>query len=298
MNQPTRHLPGLDGLRGIAAFIVVFLHGTVYVGRIDYRPQAACLAVDFFFLLSGFVIAHAYDGRLKRSMTWRQFMTARIIRLYPMLLIGTAMGAVLFIPAHLARHELSTTATLLVAAGSFALIPAGLAAGAMAYPVNIAAWSLFFEFAVNVLYGSRFGRLGNRHLVALVVVSGAGLVPVALWGGPYIDIGFGDPVTFLLGFVRVSYPFWIGVLLVRTIGQSPVPKIRIEAIGLILALLLLAPVDSADYNLVLLLALFPLIVLFAASAGMGNRTARACLALGELSYPLYLVHVPILHLVN
>ncbi|MFL5286868.1 MAG: acyltransferase family protein [Rhodopila sp.] len=146
MNQPTRHLPGLDGLRGIAALVVVFLHGTLFVGNIRYRPDAACLAVDFFFMLSGFVIAHAYDERLAHGMTWRQFMAVRIIRLYPMLLLGTAMGAVLFIAAHLARHEAGVMATLLMAAGSFMLLPVGLAAGTVAYPVNIAAWSLFFEW--------------------------------------------------------------------------------------------------------------------------------------------------------
>ncbi|MFL5253789.1 MAG: acyltransferase family protein [Rhodopila sp.] len=298
MNQPTRHLPGLDGLRGIAALVVVFLHGTLFVGNIRYRPDAACLAVDFFFMLSGFVIAHAYDERLAHGMTWRQFMAVRIIRLYPMLLLGTAMGAVLFIAAHLARHGASVMATLLMAAGSFMLLPVGLAAGTVAYPVNIAAWSLFFEFAANALYGSRFGRVGNRHLVAFVVVSGVAMVPMALWGGPYIEIGLGDPAAFLLGFVRVGYPFWVGVLLFRAVDWNRVPKVPIEAIGLTLALLLLAPVDSALYNLLLVLALFPLIVLFAASAGMGSRTTRACLALGELSYPLYLVHVPILRLIN
>src|SRR4051794_36570022 len=213
MSQPARHLPGLDGLRGIAALVVVFLHGTLFIGNVGYTPDAACLAVDFFFLLSGFVIARAYDERLQRTMTWRQFMIVRLIRLYPMLFAGTAMGAVLFIAVHFQKHELSAATTLLVATGSFALIPAGLAAGTVAYPLNIAAWSLFFEFAANALYGSPFGRLNNRRLTVFVCVSGVAMVPMALWGGPYIEIGFGSPLAFLLGAVRVTYPFWIGVLL-------------------------------------------------------------------------------------
>src|SRR6476646_2510203 len=123
MSQPARHLPGLDGLRGIAALIVVFLHGTLFIGSVGFMPHAACLAVDFFFLLSGFVIAHAYDERLKCGMTWRQFMTVRIIRLYPMLFAGTAMGALLLIGAHFEKHTFSAAMTLLLAAGAFVLLP-------------------------------------------------------------------------------------------------------------------------------------------------------------------------------
>ena len=298
MSEPTKHFTGLDGLRGVAALVVVFLHGTLFIEHVGYTPDAACLAVDFFFLLSGFVVAHAYDGRLDRIMTWREFITVRIIRLYPMLFVGTAVGGLLFVLSRLQTHELDIWISVLIAIGSFALLPVGFAAADIGYPVNVAAWSLFFEFFANALYGSRFGRLSNRRLVVFVAVSGVALIPMALWGGPYIRIGFGTPAAFLLGFVRVTYPFWVGVLLFRVFQLRVMPKLPIAMIGATLALLLLAPVNDPTYNLVLVLAVFPVIVLFGACAVPGNRTAHACAFLGRLSYPLYLIHVPVFRIAN
>lgn len=309
MSGHSRHFVGLDGLRGVAALIVVFLHGTLFIENTGYIPYAACLAVDFFFLLSGFVVAYAYDDRLAGSTTWRQFMTIRMIRLYPMLFAGTTFGGCLFVLAQFESHEFGAVMTMLLTIGSFALIPVGLIVGTLAYPINIAAWSMFFEFAVNALYGSRLGRLGERNLMALVVVCGAALIPMALWGGPWLLIGFGGPTSFLLGFVRVSYPFWAGVLLfrafhVRAARDRPIPVIGgmptvpLSITSVVLALLLLAPVDDPVYDILLVLLVFPAIVMLAASASPGKRTARICTALGRLSYPLYLIHVPVFRMIN
>jgi peptidoglycan/LPS O-acetylase OafA/YrhL len=231
MSGHSRHFAGLDGLRGVAAFIVMFLHGTLFIENVGYTPSAACLAVDFFFMLSGFVVAHAYDERLELSMTWRQFMIVRMIRLYPMLFVGTAMGGLLFVLSQFQKHEFDILVSVLIAIGSFALLPVGLVVGTIAFPANIAAWSLFFEFVVNALYGSRFGRLSNRHLVAFVAASGVAMIPMAIWGGPYIRIGFGTPTAFLLGFVRVTYPFWAGVLLFRVLQSRTIPRVPIAIIG-------------------------------------------------------------------
>jgi peptidoglycan/LPS O-acetylase OafA/YrhL len=293
MSEHTRHFAGLDGLRGVAAFIVVFLHGTLFIKNADYSPPAACMAVDFFFMLSGFVIARAYDERLQQMMTWRQFMAVRLIRLYPMLFFGTAMGGVLFVVSQHHDHQFHPSVSMLITIGSFVLLPVGLGVATVAYPLNIAAWSLFFEFAVNALYGSGAGRMTNRHLAAFVAVSGLALVPMAVWGGPYIQIGFGNPTAFLLGFVRVTYPFWAGVLLFRVFPVHVLPSMPVGVAGVVLALALLAPVDNPGYDLTLVLVLFPVIVVFGASARPGGRTARACSALGRLSYPLYLIHVPV-----
>jgi peptidoglycan/LPS O-acetylase OafA/YrhL len=298
MSQHSRHYLGLDGLRGIVAFVVVFLHGTLLIDNVAYTPDAACLAVDFFFLLSGFVIAHAYDRRLQDGMTFRQFMTVRLIRLYPMLFVGTGMGGLLFVLSQFQRHQFDILTALVVAIGSFVLLPVGLVVGTIAYPVNVAAWSLFFEFAVNTLYGSRLGRLSNRNLVLLVAVSGISVIPMAIWGGPYIRIGFGTPATFLLGFVRVSYPFWVGVLLFRVVQLQTMPRVPFAIICSTLTLLLLAPINSPVYNIVLVLLVFPVIVASAACASFGNLAASVCSFLGRLSYPLYLVHVPVFVIIN
>jgi len=293
MSEHTKHFDGLDGLRGIAAFIVMFLHGTLFIRNAVYTPPAACTAVDFFFMLSGFVVARAYDDRLQRMMTWRQFMAVRLIRLYPMLFIGTAMGALGFAISQYHGHQLYPAISMLITIGSFVLLPVGLAVATVAYPLNIAAWSLFFEFAVNALYGSGVGRMTNRRLAVFVAVSGLALVPMAIWGGPYIAIGFGTPTAFLLGFVRVTYPFWAGVFLFRVVPVQVWPGMPFWVVGVALALSLLVPVYNPGYKLTLILLLFPLIVLFGASARLGSRTAHACSGLGRLSYPLYITHVPV-----
>jgi peptidoglycan/LPS O-acetylase OafA/YrhL len=292
-----QHFLGLDGLRGVAAFAVVFLHGTQTWG-IGYVPDAANLAVDFFFLLSGFVIAYAYDERLGSGMTWRQFMAVRLVRLYPMLFVGTAAGGLVFVLSQMQTHDFDISTSLLMTAGTFALLPVGLAAGLVAYPVNNPAWSLFFEFAVSALYGSRFGRLGKRGLAAFVAASGAALIAVAAWGGPYDQIGSATPTAFLLGFVRVAYSFWAGVLLFRVARLRTMPSVPIGIIGCTLALLLLAPADGPAYSLLLALVVFPVLVAFAACASFGSPTARVCSAFGRLSYPLYLIHQPVFRMIH
>ena len=288
-----RHFLGLDGLRGVAALVVVFLHGAMTFD-IGYVPGAACLAVDFFFLLSGFVIAFAYDAKLGRGgMTWRRFMAVRTIRLYPMLFLGTALGALLFVLAQIHRQEFHFFVSSIVIAGSFALLPVGLAVGLLAYPLNVPVWSLFFEFVANALYGTRFGKLGLRSLAVFIGGSGAALVAMAVWGGPFLYIGFGTPTKFLLGFVRVTYPFWAGVFLFRAARLRRVPRVPISVIGFVLASLLLVPFAGPAYSLPLVLVAFPALVALGASASLGNLTARVCSAAGRVSYPLYLIHWPV-----
>ena len=298
MNRHSQHFLGLDGLRGIAASIVVFLHGTLFIENFGYIPPAACLAVDFFFLLSGFVVAHAYDHRLISGMTWRQFMAVRMVRLYPMLFVGIVMGTITFSLGRIQKHDLDMATTIIISFGSFILFPAGLFANTLAYPVNIVTWSLFFEIAASVLYGSRFGKLNNARLCVFVAVSGAAIIPMSIWGGPHIEIGFGSLVQFLLGFVRVTYPFWAGVMMFRVLRVRATPRVPMTLVGLALALLLLAPVDQPAYDLLLVLIVFPVIVALGARATVGHRMAYACSFLGRLSYPLYLVHVPVFQVIN
>src|ERR1700753_1348050 len=102
--EPKRHYPILDGLRGVASAIVIIFHTfEVYDGG-DAKKQIlnhGYLAVDFFFMLSGFVIAYAYDDRWhaaggRQRMTLWGFFKRRIIRLPPVLVMGNVLGALLF----------------------------------------------------------------------------------------------------------------------------------------------------------------------------------------------------------
>lgn len=87
----------LDGLRGVAAIMVLLFHcletyipvfGTQHINH-------GYLAVDFFFVLSGFVIGYAYDDRWNRMSTW-DFFKRRLVRLHPLVVAGTLLGACLF----------------------------------------------------------------------------------------------------------------------------------------------------------------------------------------------------------
>ena len=84
----------LDGLRGIAAVIVVMLHAPIQYTS-HFRFHGSFLAVDFFFCLSGFVIAFSYEKRLRSFLDLRTFAIARIIRLYPLAALGTVTGALM-----------------------------------------------------------------------------------------------------------------------------------------------------------------------------------------------------------
>src|SRR6201992_288482 len=96
--ESKRHYEILDGLRGVAAIAVVIFH-CFEVFTFDHRfvqlMNHGYLAVDFFFLLSGFVIAYAYDDRWGTMSTW-DFFQRRLIRLQPMVVMGSLIGAALF----------------------------------------------------------------------------------------------------------------------------------------------------------------------------------------------------------
>ena len=87
----------LDGLRGVAAMIVVAFHlfETYSKGPLSQILNHGYLAVDFFFVLSGFVIGYAYDDRWDKMTTWG-FFKRRLVRLHPMVIMGTVLGALLF----------------------------------------------------------------------------------------------------------------------------------------------------------------------------------------------------------
>src|SRR5271156_4792125 len=99
-----QHFATLDGLRGVAAIIVLALHVLGPLVDISLTPHAG-LAVDFFFCLSGFVIGYAYEDRLLKTMSFLEFATARVIRLYPLIIAGLLLGAMTFIVKAVISHQ-------------------------------------------------------------------------------------------------------------------------------------------------------------------------------------------------
>lgn len=285
----------LDGLRGVAAFAVALMHafevsgvGTLGFGNIG-------LAVDFFFCLSGFVVAHAYDGAFARGMGFADFMQRRLIRLYPMILVGAVLGglAALAVAAAPAANILRDTL------GAALLLPTGLLANRLAYPLNVPMWSLFFEIAACVGYAVVLTRLNLRSLALLTALVGVALGTVTLIAGQVTNFGVFGVGSFLVGGLRVAYPFALGVLLCRLRWFAAWPKLP-PWVGLasLLAVLFMpaAAMPQAVFQAAAVLLMLPLVLMIGTATPV--RSNGVWMALGRVSYPLYLIHWPVLIVVT
>lgn len=189
------HYNILDGLRGVAALTVVCFHlfEAYATSHLDQKINHGYLAVDFFFILSGFVVGYAYDDRWK-TMRIAGFLKRRFIRLHPMVIIGALIGAVMFYFQGCSVWDVSqvpVVALIIATLMNVLLIPAtpGMeirGVGEM-YPLNGPSWSLFFEYIGNILYAFFLHKLSTKVLSILVLSAGCGLAIFALWG-PLGDI--------------------------------------------------------------------------------------------------------------
>ena len=218
----------LDGLRGVAALIVILYH---LFECFDWTPAPhGYLAVDFFFVLSGFVIGYAYDDRWNRDLTLGGFFRRRLVRLHPMVVAGALFGALCFFLQGSVKWDGTHVATSWV---MFALlcgmIMVPLVPGAAAdvrgngemFPLNGPNWSLFFEYIGNVLYALLLRRLPTRWLGVLAVFSAVLLTAIALRDG-YLGVGWSMVDAGLwCGLVRMLFPYTIGLLLARLSLKSP-----------------------------------------------------------------------------
>lgn len=268
----SRRFATLDGLRGVAAICVMIFHA----GSLAPIPMhGGYLAVDLFFGLSGFVLAHAYDERLRTGLGAREFFYRRLIRVYPMYLIGALLGALLIN---------GTAATLL-------MIPA-IGTSNMLYPGNVPMWSLAMELIVNVAFGLLAARLSLRSLICIVGLSGLALAAATLRHNG-IDMGAQWSEAHI-GLLRTVFSFTLGCGLYRLhlLDGSPRRTTWLAAL-LPLALaaaLFLAPADRGWWDSACIFAIFPALV------WLGTRwelpRSRLAIALGDLSFPLYCIHYP------
>lgn len=326
------HLQLLDALRGVAALIVLFYHcyecfgyeiseGT---GIFTQVCDHGYLAVDFFFLLSGFVIGYAYDDRWRASIqhtgmnTWT-FFKRRLIRLHPMVIAGAVIGLACFLldgGTDWNGNPASTGNLTLVFVMTMLMLPvypgwsADVRGNTEMFPLNGPSWSLFFEYIGNILYALLLRRLSLKALAAVVVISGTTLGWLVLdsgylgYGWSFVDYGFWT------GLLRMLFPYAFGMLLAR-LFMPQMQKIQESSSRFLwtfiicaAVLLILLPMpfigdptqpwQNGLYIMLLLLVVFPLIVWQAAKAGTGNN--KFCNFLGDLSYPLYIVHYPLMYM--
>jgi peptidoglycan/LPS O-acetylase OafA/YrhL len=290
-----QHYATLDGLRGLAAIVVVVLHIFQPFGLMVLMQQAY-LAVDFFFLLSGFVIAYAYQNRLRTGLSVAGFVQIRLRRLYPLALVGLICSFMIFVVKHLSTHAAITSAAMYALVSGLLLCPSAWSlehGWEGPFPYNPPAWSLFWEFAVNIVYAWIAPRLTRRALTAVVAISGIGLLARDYVLGSIVE---GQAWATFYGYAaRVTFPFFCGVLLYNLHASARRQVFHRAATPLMLGLVgtLLLPLSRFGPTLAVVVV-FPAIVFVGALDEPSPRVGTLCLALGRISYPVYILHWPVL----
>jgi len=319
--EPKRHYEILDGLRGVASIIVITFHvfetftgGNRFIQIINH----GYLAVDFFFLLSGFVVAYAYDDRWVKMGQW-DFYKRRLIRLQPMVIMGSLIGAALFYFQRGAAFRLINGTPvwemLLIMLIGCTLIPVppsmDIRGWQEMHPLNGPAWSLFFEYIANILYAVIFRRFSKTLLAIFVALFALMLINYLVFGyfisDPQGDVIGGwaiDKANINIGFTRLLYPFFAGMLLCRMGKLIHVKGAFWVCSLLIVGVLVIPRIGDKDhlwmngiYESICIILVFPLIVAIGAGSHINNKnSARICKFLGDISYPLYITHYPLIYI--
>jgi peptidoglycan/LPS O-acetylase OafA/YrhL len=342
-----QHYLILDGLRGAAALMVLWYHvfeGFAFAGGTAIETfNHGHLGVDFFFMLSGFVISYAYDDRWKTTrlhddkttsgggLSIGAFFKRRLIRLQPMVVMGALIGLITYLIQGGVRWDgtqMPIHWTMIAFLLAMFLIPAYPGApydvrgnGEM-YPLNGPSWSLFFEYIGNILYALFIRKLSNKKLAALVGVTGIlwiAFVVFDISGYDMIGIGWTlDAVNFFGGLLIMLFPFSLGMLLARNFNVKS-QKSKVEGfcfksfitknifwIAIIVMFVLFSmPYISKTgdisingiYELACIIFVFPFIVWFGAAGNITSKfSTKICKFLGDISYPLYIVHYPVMYL--
>lgn len=308
------HYNILDGLRGVAAITVVCFHifEAFATSHLDQSINHGYLAVDFFFMLSGFVVGYAYDDRWGK-LKIKEFIKRRAIRLHPMVVMGAIIGAVMFYFQGCPVWDVSKIGIAAFLVGTLLnmlLIPATpgteiRGVGEM-FPLNGPSWSLFFEYIGNILYALFIRKLSTKGLAILVLAAGCGLATFAILG-PLGDICVGFSLTgneFTGGSMRLLFSFSAGLLLSRIFSPIKI-KGAFWLCSMAIVILLAVPrIGGAEhlwmnglYDTLCCVLLFPILVYLGASGKNTDKcTTRLCNFLGDISYPLYMVHYPFIYL--
>lgn len=316
------HYALLDGLRGVAALLVVWYHvfeGFQFAGNkpvIDFINHGY-LAVDFFFILSGFVVGYAYDSRWGKTLTLGGFFRRRLIRLQPMVIMGAVIGAVSFLLSGMERWD-GTHATLWLTFLAFVCgclmlpalpgMPREVRGNGEMFPLNGPCWSLFFEYVGNIVYALFIRRLSTRLLAVLSFALCCALTWFAVTDqSGYGSIGVGwtvDRTNILGGMLRMLCPFTMGVLMSRLFKPLRQARGAFWTSAALLLIIFHVPYIYSDGALSLngmfeaacIIAVFPLVVWYAASGKTTDiASTRICRFLGDISYPLYIVHYPLMY---
>lgn len=295
-NEPSTFLT-LDGMRGFGALLVVIGHTLVFWGGLDLPTAAVC--VDLFFMLSGFVIAYAYEPKIAAGMKLGDFLTQRIVRLYPLYLLGLIMGACVLFLALIGGSENTAEGLTLSFIPQFFMLP-GIprGEGGYLYGFNIPAWSLFFELWTNLLYFLLFPILTNRVLIMLALMFAAML---ALCVGTFGSINTGASwYDLAAGFARSGFGFFAGVIVYRFAGRPRRPptwrsnwSYFLVAVPFILGVIPNVQGASVFVELGVVCFIGPILIHYGQAIQPPKHAAGTFAALGGASYAIYMIHFPV-----
>ncbi|GAB3883321.1 acyltransferase family protein [Spirosoma agri] len=291
----------LDGLRGVAAVAVVIFHFMEFIAP-DYRDNFlahAYLAVDFFFCLSGFVIAYAYDDKLQ-TLGLVPFLKRRLIRLHPLVIIGSLIGLLTFVFDPFSKlHQVYADKTLALFITSCLMIPYPLVRERYfnLFHLNPPTWSLFWEYIMNLLYALVLVRVRPKMTWILTSLAALCLIYEA-HRSTYLGVGFGGD-NIMGGGIRAGYSFLAGMLVYRS-GWLINSRLGFVSMGLLLVVTFLIPFSKPTnwfVDSLVVIVYFPFLIALGAGAHPRAAMQRICQFSGEISYPLYMIHYPFLWLV-
>ncbi len=315
------HYDLLDGLRGVAALMVMWYHvfeGYAFAGGTTIENfNHGYLAVDFFFILSGFVISYAYDDRWSKNFTMKEFFKRRLIRLHPMVIMGAVLGTITFCIQGSVQWDgthIAISMIMLSLLCTILFIPAMPGVGyevrgnGEMFPLNGPCWSLFFEYIGNILYALFIRRLSTKALTVFVVLLGAGLATFAITDvSGYGNIGVGwtlDGINFVGGLLRMLFPFSMGMLLSRNFKPIKVRGAFWICTAILITLFSIPYLEGSEpictngiYEAFCIIVAFPILVWIGASGSTTDKSStKVCKFLGDISYPLYVIHYPFMYL--
>ncbi|OYU35260.1 acyltransferase [Novosphingobium sp. PASSN1] len=304
--QVKQHYAVLDGLRGVAAILVVVFHLSEVLAGGDpagnVLPHGA-LAVDFFFGLSGFVIGYAYDERWP-EMSTGQFLLRRLIRLHPLVLLATAFGATAYVlsPYPGPDHGVSALRMALTVAAALLVLPYPALPERFddTHSLDGPTWTLLQEYIGSLAYALVLRRLDLRALFGLALACAAiTLVSAAHFGTMSKGFGFDG---WWMAPVRLAFPFVCGLWLHRAVGYLPACRLGLAPLSLALLAIFAAPAiggagttSNGIAEALAVIVVFPAVILLGAHSGASEAAIRACSLLGRLSYPLYILHYPFVY---
>ncbi len=280
----------INGLRGVAALVIVAYHSSLYDAL---NLKNGFLAVDFFFVLSGFIIAYSYDERLRKGGFITEFFLIRLVRLYPLYLLGTLIPLLPISLLAILKGTVieSSFANLRAVPFAFLMLPAPPTIGWQQglFPLNGPAWSLFLVLVMNMLFALTV-RLWTELRILFILICAASILVLEHRFGE-ISGGW-NWVSVHMGILRVLYSFPAGVLIYKLYQKrTPLPSIPSPLIVALFIAFVSVPFDCI-VPFARLIGL-PILVALAARSEPSITLAPTYATIGTVSYAIYAIHLPL-----